>query len=156
MRQKLAFGVVVALMCVFFTGTAAEAAPPTAAPAAVVTVDYPHYYPSGGQGSDFWYQPVLTWAGWKTAVYVRYSWTRMWYIKSHMGTPQAAATAVCGFMPTSAGIAACVSAVSVLYWRIRSLVNQGIAEKRCLRIRFPAPPLYGYVTYQATLVTCRI
>ena len=183
MKFRLSIGVVLALVCALLFGASAQASPPSAVdpgdgrastsvgalPGFVDDTIWPPLSADErnrvattasyivGNGSDWWYGLAWTPWGYKNAVYIRYSWSTMWYAKTHMNTFQVAATTLCGtILKEPRLLTSCGALIAAYFYGIRYLVNTGLATHRCLRVRFPAPPLFSAGVYQYILVTCRI
>lgn len=111
---------------------------------------------SAAKGSDYWYSAAVNSLGQvKTVVYLRYSWSWMWWLKGHYATLTMFASAACGFLPGPLS-GACGVLISAFYLYSKSKIDEGIRLKKCLRIRFPAPPLIDYSLFRWDLVTCRL
>ncbi|KRF29938.1 hypothetical protein [Phycicoccus sp. Soil802] len=114
---------------------------------------------SAAKGSDYWYGVAFNSLGQpKTVIYLRYSWSWMWYLKQHMGTINDLSQAACGLLIKAGAttVAACVFMVKAYFAKMQSVINQGISAKKCLRFRIPAPPLADISLVRFDLVTCRV
>jgi Na+-translocating ferredoxin:NAD+ oxidoreductase RnfG subunit len=111
---------------------------------------------SAAKGSDYWYGVAINSLGQpKTVVYLRYSWSWMWFLKQHYGTVSALTAAACGFLP-GALAGGCGVLMAAYYAYTKSKIDEAIRLKKCLRIRFPAPPLADSSLFRWDLVTCRV
>ena len=59
-------------------------------------------------------------------------------------------------LPPGALSGACGVLIAAYYLYSKSKIDEGIRLKKCLRIRFPAPPLIDYSLFRWDLVTCRL
>jgi hypothetical protein len=75
-----------------------------------------------------------------------------------MGTINDLSQAGCGLLVEAGAttVAACVFMVKAYFAKMKSVINQGISAKKCLRFRIPAPPLADVSLVRFDLVTCRI
>ena len=111
---------------------------------------------SAAKGSDYWYGLAINSLNQlKTVVYLRYSWSWMWWLRDHWDYITMLTSAACAFLPSTLA-KACGALVAAWYWPLKSLISSGLSQKKCIRLRFPAPPLTDVSLWQRALVTCRI
>ena len=111
---------------------------------------------SAAKGSDYWYSAAVNSIGQvKSVVYLRYSWSWMWWLQGHYATVASLSGAACSFLP-GALAGACGVLVAAYYAYSKGKIDEGLRLKKCLRIRFPAPPLVDYSLFRWDLVTCRV
>ena len=79
----------------------------------------------------------------------------MWWLKEHLQTVTMLAAAACNFLPGALS-GACGILIGAFYLLSVSKIDEGIRLKKCLSIRFPAPPLIDYSLFRWDLVTCRL
>lgn len=91
----------------------------------------------------------LTWTG-----NDKFSWSHMWYIKTHMATNSAMAGAVCMAIPNTQAKAACTAYAIYVGVTVNNKVNHAIANKKCLQVRFGLPPYPIYAAAGWWEVTC--
>lgn len=137
------------------SATQAQAAPaPAQAPAVstVATLTSGSYLANG----DYW------WTAWVYAAPYgvtftgndRFSWSHMWYIKTHMATSSALAGAVCMAIPSTQAKAACTAYAAYVASTVMAKVNHAITYKKCLQVRFGLPPYPFYAAAGWWEVTC--
>lgn len=163
MRRTITWAVAlaIALATLGLSAPAAAAAPapqkaettisfviPDAVPGAVVPMGY------FGNG-NYWYTKWV-YAGGQLVLTgnIRFSWSHMWYIKTHWNTNAALAAAVCQAVPSTAGKAACTAYAIYVAATVRSKVNAAIYHKKCLTVRFGLPPYPVFAGAAIWEVTC--
>jgi len=82
----------------------------------------------------------------------------MWFLHLHADTIRDLSAAGCGavFFTDSRLAAACAAVVIVYFAKMKSVINQGLSSKRCLRFRVPAPPYVDYSLENFDLVPRRL
>ncbi|WP_457255339.1 hypothetical protein [Pedococcus sp. P5_B7] len=111
---------------------------------------------SAAKGSDYWYGVAVNTVGQiRTVVYLRYSWSWMWWLRDHWDYINMLSAAACAWLPGVLS-AASGSIVAVFYLPLKNLIQSGLNQKKCIRIRMAAPPLADMGLTQLALVTCRV
>lgn len=113
----------------------------------------------GTRGSEYWLTFTRSGLAIRTWSNYRWSWSWMWYMKPKLDSQQAFVSGACAVIPTTGAPvrAACALAANLFYIHMRSLINQGLATKRCLQYKIPVTsfPTTMIRDTRFYLVTCR-